>query len=299
MAAKISIKKVLIFLFWTVLAIGFIVLAMKAADKREKELCQGFELRFVSDESLLFIDKKELTQLLTANGKLVFKGKPVASIDLRKMEAKLEKNRWIQNADLYFDNLQVLQVVVQERIPVARVFTTKGQSFYLDTASVWLPLSDKVTARLPLFTSFPHTTGKWSGRDSLLVRQIVDLSGYLTRDPLWVAQIAQVDITPDYNFELLPMLGNHVMELGEGVDLEQKFSKLRLFYEKVLSSKGLDAYERIKLQFKGQVVGVRSPTVLSKADSIQAIKNVEEMIRKSHEEREQMLLQDTVKKEGN
>ena len=299
MAAKISIKKVLVFLFWTVLVIGFIVLAVKAADKREKEVCQGFELKFVSDESLLFIDKKELIQLLTDNGKLVFKGKPVASIDLRKMETKLEKNRWIQQADLYFDNLQVLQVVIQERIPVARVFTTKGTSFYLDTATVWLPLSDKVTARLPLFTGFPHVPGKWTARDSMLVRQIVNLSGYLTRDPLWGAQIAQVDITPDYNFELLPMLGNHVMELGEGVDLEQKFRKLRLFYEKVLSSKGIDAYERIKLQFKGQVVGVRSPSFLSKSDSLQAIKNVEEMIRKSHEDRERMLQADTVKRVEN
>lgn len=285
MAAKISIKKVLVFLFWCSLAIVFIFLAVKALNKREKEVCRGFEVKFLGDESLLFIDKKELTQLLTDNGQLEFKGKPVASLNLRKMEAKLEKNRWIQNADIYFDNLQIMQVVVQERIPVARVFSTKGESFYLDTAGVWLPLSDKVTARLPLFTGFPGAAGKWKTRDSLLVRQMVELSGFLSRDPLWVAQIAQVDITPSREFELLPMLGNHVMELGEGVDLEQKFRKLHIFYEKVLSSQGIDAYERIKLQFKGQVVGVKSPTFPTKADSLQAIKNVEEMIRKSQEER--------------
>lgn len=283
MAAKISIKKVLVFLFWCLLASALVWLAVQATQKRDKAICQGFELKLTGEESQLFIDRKELIQLVTDNGKLTIKGKPVSSFNLKRMEEKLEKNRWIERAELYFDNLQMLQVVVSERIPVARVFSQNGKSFYLDTSAVALPLSDKVTARLPLFTGFPAGEKRWSGKDSLLASSVVRIGSLLMRDSLWMAQVAQVDITASGEFELIPTMGHHVIEIGDGSKLEQKFKKLRIFYQKVLAAKGLDAYERIRLQFNNQVVGVKSPLPNTKEDSLQAIRNVEELIRQSHQ----------------
>ena len=71
------------------------------------------------------------------------------------METELEKNVWIKTAELFFDNNEILQVTVQEREPVARVFTPRGTTFYIDNELAMLPLSEKFSARLPVFTNFP------------------------------------------------------------------------------------------------------------------------------------------------
>ena len=47
------------------------------------------------------------------------------------MEDLLENNVWIRDAELYFDNKDVLHVTVTEREPVARIFTTEENHFIL------------------------------------------------------------------------------------------------------------------------------------------------------------------------
>ena len=56
---------------------------------------------------------------------------------------------------MWFDNRNVLHVEVYEREPIARIFTTAGNSFYIDSTERKLPLSDKMSARVPVFTGFP------------------------------------------------------------------------------------------------------------------------------------------------
>ncbi len=80
---------------------------------------------------------------------------PLHSIDLASMETALKKSQWIKNAELFFDNNNVLEVRITEREPIARIFTTSGSSFYIDSSLARLPLSDKFSPRLPVFTDFP------------------------------------------------------------------------------------------------------------------------------------------------
>ena len=46
------------------------------------------------------------------------------------METELEKDVWVKNAEIYFDSKDVLQAEVEEREPIARVFTTGTRSLY-------------------------------------------------------------------------------------------------------------------------------------------------------------------------
>lgn len=50
-------------------------------------------------------------------------------LNLRSMENALENNPWVKNAEMFLDNQQVLQIEIDERQPVARVFTMQGSSF--------------------------------------------------------------------------------------------------------------------------------------------------------------------------
>jgi cell division protein FtsQ len=92
---------------------------------------------------------------LPANKTIVFKNKPVKSIDLNIIEARLKKESWVKDAEIFFDNSEKLKVIVEQRIPVARMFSTSGGSFYIDSSGQRMPLSEKMSAKLPVFTGYP------------------------------------------------------------------------------------------------------------------------------------------------
>jgi cell division protein FtsQ len=94
-----------------------------------------------------------------------------------------------------------------------------------------------------------------------------------------MSQVAQVDITADRNFELSPVIGNHLIKLGNGKDLEKKFNRLMIFYKQVLAQKGFDAYSTIDVQYSGQVVGTRRGTEKNKVDTAMLKRRVNEMLR--------------------
>src|ERR1035438_4465228 len=102
----------------------------------------------------------------------------MASLDLLKMEVFLKKNKWIRDAQLYFDNNQKLKICIQERQPVARIFTVSGNSYLIDSGGVQMAIPERSVFRLPVFTGYP---GEKFGlkRDSALDRQIRDLAVFL------------------------------------------------------------------------------------------------------------------------
>ena len=81
---------------------------------------------------------------------------------------------------------------------------------------------------------------------------------YVLADEFWSAEITQVVISESGNqtmqLSLIPRSGSFVVDMGDLNDIETKFSSLRLFYDKVLSSVGWDAYNHISLRYDGQVV---------------------------------------------
>jgi hypothetical protein len=89
------------------------------------------------------------------------------------------------------------------------------------------------------------------------------------------------------------MIGNHVVEFGNANDLEEKFHRLFIFYKEVSAKAGFDLYCRLNVQYSGQVVGTRRGTGLTKSDSIQAIRNIRNLIKSS-----QQMDADTVKQEN-
>jgi cell division protein FtsQ len=176
------------------------------------------------------------------------------------------------------------------------MFTINGQSFYIDITGARLPLSDKQSARLPVFTGFPSDKTKLKKADSILLQQAKDLADYILKDPFWMAQVAQIDITGARNFEIVPTVGNHIIEFGDGTDPEKKFARLMLFYKQVLSKVGMNRYEKINIQYNKQVIGIKKAVAVSKADSLKATRNIEQMILAARSLQQQQLASpDTLK----
>ncbi len=272
---KIPWKKRLIQTAWILAGIGTVVLMGAAMQKKNRKTCTDIKIEISGIEEHMFIDEKDILELVNQQRKVI--GTPVSLINLRAMEAALEKNAWVKNAEMYLDNQQVLQIQIDERQPVARVFTMQGGSFYLDSTGIRLPLSEKLSARVPMFTGFPSDKIKLSKPDSLLLKDVVKLGMYISEDSFWTAQVAQIDIEPGRQFELIPVFGDHVVSIGNADDLDAKFNRLYTFYKQAWLQHGIHYYEKINVEFDKQVVAVRKGMSAIKQDSTAALALIRQM----------------------
>jgi cell division protein FtsQ len=269
--------------FWIGLSVSALTLLIAAMEARSSKPCKDVNISIIAGANAMFVDKGDVRNVLDfIGGKLV--GKSMKEFDLSKMEDSLESNPWVSSAELYFDNNRVLHVKVEEREPIARVFTAKGNSFYIDTTLTRLPLSEKFTPRLPVFTGFPSEKTKWKGSDSILLNQMKDISLFLAADSFWMAQIDQIDINPQKQFVMVPKVGEHTILFGDGEDAAKKFRKLYAFYDEVMSKTGWNQYSTVHVGFKGQVVGTRKDAMEIRSDTTLARQLVKQMIKSQREE---------------
>lgn len=263
---------------WVCIGGGMLTLLLAAINKKNKGVCKDYSITIKGAENNLFIDKNDVEQILQKETRSNIKGLPVASFNLHQLEQLLENNSWVSNAKLYFDNNDILHITVIEKEPVARIFTTGPGSFYIDSAGKRMPLSDKLSARVPVFTGFPDKK-VLSAKDSLLLNDIRATANYIINDPFWMAQVSQIDITPERTLEMIPVVGNHTVKLGDVENIEKKFHRLLVFYKQVLSKTGFDKYKIIDVQFEGQVVASKYDA--DKGDTAQLRKNVEKLLQQS------------------
>lgn len=276
MANKKKIIQWLVTSLWICIGVGALVLLIAAMRKKDSKTCKGVSIVITGAEKTSFVDEKDILQIIesTCGGKA--EGQKISRFRLRAIETDLEKDPWIRDVEIFFDDNEKLQVKVKEREPVARVFTTGGNTFYLDTAISRLPLSEKFSARLPVFTGFPSDVIVLSQADSNLLRDIVKISLAMEKDSFRMAAIDQVDITPQRHFEMIPKVGNSLLVFGDASDVDSKFDRLKLFYKNVLPKSGLNYYSRISFEFSNQVVAKRRGAEDIAADSIRALLMLQE-----------------------
>ncbi len=263
---------------WCLLGAAGLAILIAAINSKNSSLCQGMEVEINGGGKVLFLNKKELRTELEKEGFKDIKDKKIASFDLQKMENFLRKNTWIRDVQLYFDNNQTLKIRIQERQPVARMFSVTGSSFLIDSAGVQMPVPDRTVFRLPVFTGYPQDKFGIK-RDSILNRQVLNLAMFLNQDQFWSGQIQEVNIRAAKTFQMTPLIGNQVIEFGDGTDYENKFHRLYVFYKAVMTQTGFEKYTAIKLGYSNQVIAIRKEGFISRTDSIQARRNVMEMIR--------------------
>ncbi len=269
---RYSIKKILLAIMWLGISAAVSVLLVAAIRKNDAAKCREVEVKIFGIEAEeKFVDEKDV--LLTINticGENPV-GKTSGTFNLRKIETELQKSDWIKSAQLFFDNANILQVKIYERAPVARVFTVNGRSFYIDTALKMLPLSDKLSARLPVFTGFPSDNIVLSAADSSLLQDVRDISLAIQKDSFRMAMIEQVDITAQRSFEMIPKIGTQLIVFGDAENAEAKFEKLKLFYKNIIVKTGWNKYSVINVQYKNQVVAKIRGQEDKTADSVRTL----------------------------
>jgi len=264
---------------WLLVISGITTLLIAANRKEREHVCTEILIGIKGNEGKFYVEKEDVLKLMEKimSGSLL--QRPVTTINLKQLEKGLKTNPWIKKAELYFDSKDELHVFIEEREPVARVFTTQGGSFYMDSSGARMPLLDKMSIRVPVVTGFTSAR-RFNFEDSALLYQTLQVVEFIYGNEFWNAQVGQIVITSQRKFELIPVIGDHIIKLGEGEDVSAKLNTLYIFYKQVMSKVGFNKYAALDVEFKGQVVAIKKePT--SPVDSLQLQKNIEELMNRA------------------
>ena len=249
-------QTILVRVLWSIAGAALIVLFVVAWKAKEEKKCTSIQIELVGENTAaLFMDEKEILQIIHEQG--VKEGMPIGDVNLNTLEKYLQTIRWVKNVELFLDNTQSLQVRIEQRIPIARIFTASGNSFYIDKEGLQLPLKQLTVLRLPVFTNFPSDQEKLSKPDSLLLNDVLHFTKAVSTDSFFMAQTAQVNIATNGDFELVPSVGDHLVLIGSVENIEDKLNRLYTFYKKVWVQSGLNAYQVIDCRLDNQIVALK------------------------------------------
>jgi cell division protein FtsQ len=275
---RYHLKTILLSTFWVSIGVTGIVLLVAAIKKKDGKLCTGVEVNIKSSKNSFYLNEKDIATSINEQLKRDAIGKKISSINLKSIEQFLQQNIWIKSVQLFFDNNDKLKANVVERTPIARIFTVKGNSFYIDSSLIMLPLSKTFSAKLPVFTNFTTDNKVLSSSDSILLNGIKTITIAIQKDSFRTAMIDAIDITAKKTFVLYPKIGSQTIVLGDAKDIEAKFDKLLIFYKQVIAKSNWVDYSEINLQYQNQIVAKRRGNEEKSADSIKTLQMMQMMV---------------------
>ncbi|MCU0402906.1 MAG: hypothetical protein MUE99_00020 [Chitinophagaceae bacterium] len=232
------------------------LMLLSAVKTKDAKPCEKVEISYRNGQTSGFLPEKDILGLISGTIEEQPVGAALEKFDLKKIEFDLEKNPWVYDAQLYFDNRQTLHVLIDEAVPVARIMDAKGNQFYLDRRANELPLSTSYRSDLPVFTGIPSKRNHEEALKKL--QRIVELGEAISRDSFWLAQAAQIDVQPNGTMELVPAFGNHIVDIGYASQPKIMLERLKQFYVAMAEAGKLDAYTRVIARFDKQIIGQRS-----------------------------------------
>lgn len=264
---KISIRKVLQVLTTVVVSTLCIIAMVSASGIEDKRTVAGVAIHIQNDKKYHFIEQNEIMDLAINDKNIDVTHTPLSRLDLHDMEKTIMADPWVAHAQVFIDNEHVLQMYVTQRIPVARIFQQNSQSYYMDSTLSIMPLTRNNIYYTTVVTNVPELKNDSAGW--ALKKDIVSLVSTLQADSFWNAQVSHVVVDSDASFELIPVLGDHRILLGNTDMMRDKLNNLFAFYKNVLNRIGWDKYQTLDVRFKGQVVA--SPSLPYKGPVDKAI----------------------------
>jgi cell division protein FtsQ len=221
--------------------------------------CWDVEVRISYGDSAVFLTNEDVIKSIQPHLDSV-KNFPTQNINLNAIHRTVANTNAVKNAGVYTTVDGRCVVEVEQRIPAVRIFNAKGESFYLDKEGFSFPANYRAAVRLPVFTgNIPDGVIEDSYLDpkmayTSIMDDILRMALFIAKNEFWSAQIEQVFLNANGDFEAITRVGDHRVIIGDANDLEQKFKKWMAFYASTIKTKNLNEYQTINLKFVDQVV---------------------------------------------
>ena len=240
----------------TVLGISSTMLLIGFGNKgNDRNVCNKVVITINNQLNNHFIDDNDIMSMLTTGYTEVIEGSPYRDINVRSLENRVRNNSYVEEAEVYRDLKGNLLVNVLLRRPIARVVQEDGPDAYIAEDGAILPVSDKFSSRVLLISgSASKEIGSLDNIYNTDYSQLFELINHINVDNFWKAQIAQVVIQDNGEIKLLPQVTKQYIEFGDLNHIENKFSRLKIFYKEILPRKGWNTYSRVNVKYKNQII---------------------------------------------
>jgi cell division protein FtsQ len=202
-----------------------------------------------------FLDEDDIVELMKLD-KENLKGATLDRLNMKSLENKIKAHRFVEDAELYSDLKGNLIIKAILRRPIARIVRNDGPDGYIAEDGTVMPVTDKFTSRVVLLSgAFARQLLEVRNLNQIEQgKQLLEMLHMIRKDDFWKAQIAQLDIDSKARVNIFPQIGNERIEFGKPENLEMKFKKLRIFYKEILPQQGWNKYERVNLEYEGQII---------------------------------------------
>lgn len=261
---KVSKKKL-----WKLGLVAFLVLMMfLSLSKFHKTECVSIDISIKDSTELHFIDKNDVMALIySVNSDIL--GYLMDSINIYSLENKLKEHPFIRNVAIYKTISGKLKIEVEQRHPVLMVINNNNRFYYIDSEGIVFQTSEKCASQVIVANgfikdNFDFSKGqiyKINTKDDTKYKATCDLyklSLLIQRDDFWRDQIEQIFVNSLGEYELVPMLGTHILALGSIEDYQRKMYILKEFYFSGLKKAGWNTYKQISVKYKNQIVCKRT-----------------------------------------
>ena len=238
------IKKIFA-LFALLLTAAYLAFAMTVFNREPSETeFNGIVMTVDDDVDYGLVSLSDIESLLKRKD-IHPQGKLTDEINVRAIEDTISMYSFVKEANCYLAPSGKLMIHISQRIPLMRVMTAAGEDYYIGSEGEIL-----TSPGHPVHVAV--ATGTIT--KAFAQNELFDLAKAIRADKFWEAQIEQVNVTPKKEIELIPRVGNHVIFLGKPGNYNEKFAKLRTFYEKALNEVGWNKYDRISIEFTNQII---------------------------------------------
>ena len=245
-------------IFWCAVVAYFVCAALLRSDKEHERTVESVEIVVKDADQRGFITPDKALRLIEDAG-LNPVGKSIDSIDISAINSTIEEYCFTSKAVTYLDYEGTLTVELTQRTPLLRVRCNGGYDFYLTKDGYVLPVEPHATLNLPIVTgsielpfgnTFKGDLGMWAAGGEKKYSECYDFLSKLTNFVVYLEEskwqgckCVQINlITPktqkspkgafvEPQVELIPQLGNYVVELGRLEQLEDKIYRWRRFVE--------------------------------------------------------------------
>ena len=198
-------------------------------------------VKFV-DEDHLFVTHETVSKLLIQNHESLA-NKPKEIIDLNRLEARLNSNPMIKQAEVFMTVDGVVTAEIEQKKPIARVYT--DVSYYIDELGSIMPLSMNRSARVPLVTGFVDKTD---------LDEVHAVAMKIQSDPFLLRHVVVIHKNQDNTLDLKFRGHDFTIHVGTLSTLDKKINNLKAFYKKAIKDNTLDDYSLVNLKFDKQVI---------------------------------------------
>ena len=256
-------KKIYSFILPVILIAYMLTSLSFSANRNAILLCN--DLQIIMDDTINsgFLTKANIESLILSEEKDLL-GYPISKINTRILEERIRNSPYIKSAEMFYDLEGILYVNVAQRVPVVKVLTKNGTSYYMDSEGFLFSPTGTFTPHILIANGY-FTEGSELRKSKDIINleekdkysewtDLLELVNFIEKDKFWKSQVVQIYYNRNQEFELIPRVGAHQIIFGNADGMKTKFMNLKTLYKEGFAYEGWNKYGIINLKYDNQVI---------------------------------------------